>query len=141
MSSPVPVRGVLLGHGDMPFGMADAVRQITGAGEEVLAPLSNRGLSPETLTQAVLDRVAGQPAILFTDLQSGSCSFVARRLTQHQPGLAVISGTNLSLLLDFVMHRDLPLEQLVPRLLARGRAAIGCTPPELESHEHRAVSG
>ena len=141
MSSQPPVRGVLLGHGDMPFGMADAVRQITGAGEEALLPLSNRGLSPETLTQGVLERVAGGPAILFTDLQSGSCSFVARRLTQLQPGFAVVSGVNLSLLLEFVMHRELPLEQLVPRLLARGRAAIGCTPPELEANEHRAVSG
>lgn len=140
MSSSPPVLGVLLGHGDMAFGMADAVRQITGAGEETLLPLSNRGLSPETLSQAVLERVDGHSAILFTDLQSGSCSFVARRLTQQQPGLAVISGVNLSLLLEFVMHRELPLEQLVPRLLARGRAAIGCTPPELGADEHSAVS-
>jgi len=141
MSSPPPVRGVLVGHGDMPFGMADAVRQITGAGEEALLPLSNRGLSPDTLTQAVQERVGDQPAILFTDMQSGSCSFVARRLTQQRPGLAVVSGVNLSLLLEFVMHRELPLEQLVPRLLSRGRAAIGCTPAELEANEHRAVAG
>jgi mannose/fructose-specific phosphotransferase system component IIA len=74
-------------------------------------------------------------------MQSGSCSFVARRLTQQRPGLAVVSGVNLSILLEFVMHRELPLEQLVPRLLSRGRAAIGCTPAELEANEHRAVAG
>jgi len=140
MSSAGPVRGVLLGHGDLAFGMADAVRQITGAGEDVLIPLSNRGLSPETLAQAVQERLGAEPAIVFTDLQSGSCSFVARRLTQQHPQLAVISGANLSLLLEFVMKRELPLSELVPRLLWRGRAAIGCTPAELESDEHRAVS-
>jgi PTS system N-acetylgalactosamine-specific IIA component len=132
---------VLLGHGDLAFGLADAVRQITGAGEEALVPLSNRGLSPEALTEAVLERVGDQPAILFTDLQGGSCSFVARRLIQRSPGLVVVSGVNLSLLLEFVMQRQLPLEQLIPRLLSRGRAAIGCTPSELEANEHRAVSG
>jgi PTS system N-acetylgalactosamine-specific IIA component len=141
MSSLAPVRGVLLAHGDLAFGMADAVRQITGIGEEALLPLSNRGLSPETLSQAVLKLVGDQPAILFTDMQSGSCSFVARRLTQQHPGLAVVSGVNLSLLLEFVMQRQLGLEQLIPRLLSRGRAAIGCTPAELEANGHRAVSG
>jgi mannose/fructose-specific phosphotransferase system component IIA len=141
MSSSVPVRAVLLGHGDLAFGMADAVRQITGAGEEALVPLSNRGLSPDSLSQAILEQVGDQPAILFTDLHGGSCSFVARRLTQQHSGLAVISGVNLSLLLEFVMQRQLPLEELVPRLLSRGRAAIGCMPAELEANEHRPVSG
>lgn len=141
MSSQPPLRGVLLSHGDMAFGMADAVRQITGAGEEVLVPLSNRGLSPETLTAALEARVGDGPAIVFTDLQSGSCSFVARRMTQNHAQLVVISGANLSMLLEFVMQRQLPLEQLVPRLLSRGRAAICCTPTSLESDEHRAVSG
>lgn len=141
MSDAPAVRGVLLGHGDMPSGVADAVRQITGAGEDVLVPISNRGMSPETLTEAVRSTVGDAPAIVFTDLQSGSCGFVARRLVQQQARLVVISAVNLPLLLEFVMHRHLPLEQLVPRLLQKGRAAIGCAPPELESHEHRAVPG
>jgi mannose PTS system EIIA component len=140
MSETPAVRGVLLGHGDMPFGVADAVRQITGAGEDVLSPLSNRGMSPESLSEAVRSLVGDAPAILFTDLQSGSCGFVARRLSQQHPQLVVISGINLPLLLEFVMQRHLPMEQLVPRLLGKGRAAIGCAPPELENHEHRAVS-
>lgn len=141
MSEGPTVRGLLLGHGDMPAGMADAVRQITGAGEDVLVPLSNRGRSPESLADAVRAQAGEHPAIIFTDLQSGSCGFVARRLAQQGNHLVVISGVNLPLLLEFVMHRHLPLEQLVPRLMTKGRAAMGCIPPELESHEHRPVSG
>ena len=135
------VRGVLIGHGGMPEGMVDAVRHITGADADALVPISNRGKAPETLAAEVEAIVGGRPAILFTDLPSGSCGFVARRLTQTSAGIAVISAVNLPLLIDFVMNRELPLQELVPRLLQKGRAAIGCAPASLEDHERRAVSG
>jgi mannose/fructose-specific phosphotransferase system component IIA len=140
MSEGAPVRGVLLGHGAMPDGMVDAVRHITGAEEDALVPVSNRGMAPESLAAAVRDAAGTGPAILFTDLQSGSCGFVARRLLPERTDLAVISGVNLPVLIEFVMNRHLPLGELVPRLLRKGRAAICCSPAELEEHEHRAVS-
>jgi mannose/fructose-specific phosphotransferase system component IIA len=139
MSEAPAVRGVLLGHGAMARGLLDAVQQITGVGEDVLAPLTNKGLSPEALSEQVRALIGDAPAIVFTDLQSGSCGFVARRLAQQQAHVVVISGVNLPLLLEFVMQRELPIEQLVPRLLAKGRAAICCAPSELESHGDRAV--
>jgi N-acetylgalactosamine PTS system EIIA component len=103
-------------------------------------PVSNRGMSPETLATAVCDAIGDAPCIVFTDLQSGSCGFVARRLLQGRDGLVVISGVNLPLLIEFVMNRQLPLTELVPRLLSKGRGAMGCAPADLEGHEHRAVS-
>lgn len=123
-----PARGILLAHGVMAEGIVDAVRQITGAETDALLSLSNRGLSPEVLAQRIRDRVGGGPAILFTDMPNGSCGFAARLLVRDQPNVVVISGVNLPVLLEFVMHRDLPLEELVPRLLAKGRAALGCAP-------------
>ena len=135
-----PVRGVVLAHGSMAVGLVDAVRQITGAAEEVLVPLSNRGLSPEALSSEVRAQVNG-PTIVFTDLPSGSCGFAARRNCKDCPELVTISGVNLPLLLEFVMYRELPLEQLVPRLLTKARNAIVCSAPELETNEHRALSG
>ncbi|CAN5687508.1 hypothetical protein BH23GEM9_BH23GEM9_14190 [soil metagenome] len=140
MSEPTPVRGVLLGHGDMAHGMVDAVRHITGAEPDALVAVSNRGMSPESLADKVLRLVGGGPAIIFTDLPSGSCGVVARRLTQSVSGLAVISGVNLPVLVDFVMNRNMPLGDLVPRLLSKGRAAIGCAPADLDDNERRAVS-
>ena len=135
------VRGVLLGHGGMPDGMVDAVRHITGCEPDALVPLSNRGMAPDTLSAEVERLIGTGDAIIFTDLPSGSCGFVARRLTQRSDCVVVISGVNLPVLIDFVMHRDLPLEELVPRLLQRGRASIGCAPASMEDHERRAVSG
>lgn len=141
MSEGSPVRGVLLGHGDMPAGMVDAVRHITGCEPEALLPVSNRGRSPEALADAVSEALGAGAGIVFTDLPSGSCGFVARRLAQAHPGVIVISAVNLPMLIEFVMQRTSPLDRLVPKLLSRGRAAIGCSQPDLEAHDHRAVPG
>lgn len=133
-------RGLVLAHGDMAQGMVDAVRHIAGAGGESLVALSNRGLGPDAIAEEIRNHAGSDPTIIFTDLQSGSCGFAARRCLQNQPQIVVISGVNLPMLLEFVMRRELPLEQLVPFLLAKGRAAICCAPANFENHEHRAVS-
>ena len=135
------VRGIVLGHGTLAEGFVEAVRQIAGAEADSLLAFSNRGLSPDALAALIRQHLSSDPTILFTDLPSGSCGFAARRLAPEYPNLAVISAVNLPVLLDFVMHRSEPLEQLVPRLLAKGRGAISCAPASLESHGHRAVSG
>lgn len=141
MSEPVPARGIVLAHGMLAEGLVDAVRQIAGAEADALTPLSNRGLSPEVLASEIRRLVGQSTAIIFTDLPSGSCSFAARRLCREQERVAVVAGVNLPILLDFVMYRRLPLEELVGRLLEKGRAAICCVPVELEGYARSAVSG
>jgi mannose/fructose-specific phosphotransferase system component IIA len=138
--SDAGVRGIVIAHGEMAAGLIDAVKHIAGVGGDFLVPLSNRGLGPDALAAEVRRLVANSPAIVFTDLQSGSCGFAARRCVQEMPELVVISGVNLPILLEFVMRRQLPLDQLVPFLLTRGRTAINCSPATFESNEHRAVS-
>ena len=119
------IKGIVIGHGDMAAGIVDAVRQITGLEEDALISLSNRGLGPDTLIDAVREKlVPGESTILFTDLQSGSCAMAARRLVQQLPDTAVICGANLPLLLDFAMNRNGPIEELVERLVQRGRSSI-----------------
>ena len=134
------VRGIVIAHGDMASGMIDAVKHIAGVSGDFLVPLSNRGLGPDALAAEVRKLAADVPTIVFTDLQSGSCGFAARRCVQESTNLVVISGVNLPILLEFVMRRQLPLEQLVPFLLGKGRTAINCSPGNFETNEHRAVS-
>ena len=134
------VRGIVIAHGDMASGLIDAVRHIAGPGSDALVPVSNRGLGPDALAAEVRRVASAEPTIVFTDLQSGSCGFAARRCIQDLPDLVVISGVNLPILLEFVMRRQLPLNELVPFLLAKGKASINCSPAALESNEHRAVS-
>jgi mannose/fructose-specific phosphotransferase system component IIA len=134
------VHAIVLAHGDMAPGMVDAVRRITGLDESAIVAVSNRGLSPEALAQEVRKHVK-DATILFTDLQSGSCGFAARRYCSDIPELVIVSGVNLPMLLEFAMHRDLPMNELVPRLLNKGRSAITSSFTSTDSHEHRAVSG
>jgi mannose/fructose-specific phosphotransferase system component IIA len=138
LSDAAPVRGILVGHGMMPAGMADAVQRITGEADAVV-PVSNRGKSPDELTAEIELLVGDAPALVFTDLASGSCGLVARRLQKGLPQLVVISAVNLPVLIEFAMNRTAPLPELVPRLLRKGRAAIGCAPAELEDHGHTAL--
>jgi mannose/fructose-specific phosphotransferase system component IIA len=118
-----PVRGVLIAHGTMAHGIADAVRKISGQGEDALLPLSNDGRSPERLRQELERLLGDEPAVVFTDLQGGSCA-VAALGTARSAGTLVICGANLPMLLDFVFHRDLTLEALSERLVAKGREGI-----------------
>ena len=136
------VRGVVVAHGDMATGLIDAVAHIAGQNvREFLSPLSNRGKGPDALAQDVRTLAGEAATIVFTDLQSGSCGFAARRCVQDAHNLVVISGVNLPILLEFVMRRQMPLEQLVPFLIGKGRTSINCSPANFENNEHRAVSG
>jgi mannose/fructose-specific phosphotransferase system component IIA len=128
MSDESAVSGVLLAHGAMAMGMVDAVQRISGVGEEALVALSNEGKSPEALQEA-LDAVIGRgPAVIFTDLASGSCAFAARVCCRDVGNQVVICGANLPMLLDFVFNRHLPLPELVPRLLRKGAEGLMSMP-------------
>jgi len=125
MSDETPIQGVILAHGSMASGLGDAVIRISGAEPEALIALSNHGRSPDSL-QAELNEILGRgPTIVFTDLPSGSCALVARLCCREEGETAVIFGVNLPVLLDFVFHRTLPMDQLVDRLVEKGRAGLG----------------
>jgi mannose/fructose-specific phosphotransferase system component IIA len=87
-------------------------------------PVSNVGKSPDALVAEIEAIAGGAPVIVFTDLQAGSCTLAARLSSREHPERAVLCGVNLPMLLDFVFHRDLPLDELVARLLAKGRQGV-----------------
>jgi mannose/fructose-specific phosphotransferase system component IIA len=120
------VLGVLVGHGKLAEGMLDAVSQITGSREGLIA-LDNEGLTPEALEQRLEALSSDGPSVVFVDLPSGSCAFAARRLKLRQPRMAVVCGVNLPLLLDFVFHRSLPLAEIIERLQSRVGVSIEYT--------------
>ncbi|HEX7239444.1 MAG TPA: hypothetical protein VF263_04185 [Longimicrobiaceae bacterium] len=134
------VRGLVVAHSSLAQGLVAAVRQISGAGEDVLSPLTNEGKGPEALIEAVNREIGDAPAMIFTDLPSGSCAFAARKLCISRPDTGLICGVNLAMLLDFVFHRELPLPQLVERLVEKGRAGISGTYKEGAAHADRALS-
>lgn len=142
MSETAATRGIVLCHGEMAIGLVDAVREIAGDAADALVPMSNRGCSPDALASRIQETLCEGPAILFTDLQVGSCGFAARRLCRGDERLCVIAGVNLPLLVDFVMHRDMSIDELVPRLVEKGRTGISANQgPAGPGHDRRALSG
>jgi mannose/fructose-specific phosphotransferase system component IIA len=128
MSESPRVRGVIVGHGEMARGLVDAVRRIAGDQAGGLEAVTNDAKGLDTLRRDV-DAAAGEgPAIVFVDLQTGSCGAAAAYACRGAQTRAVICGVNLPMLLDFVFHRDLALDTLVARLVENGRAAIRAAP-------------
>ncbi len=124
MSEPSAATGVVLAHGDMARGLVGAVRRIAGDAADGLVPLSNEGKSPDVLRRE-LDDVAGSgPVVVFVDLSSGSCGVAGLACCRDEALRALVGGVNLPMLLDFVFHRELPLGELVDRLVENGRASI-----------------
>ena len=113
----------------MPRGLVDAVRRIAGDKASGLAFVTNEGKGPDVLRNEV-DAAAGDgPAVVFVDIQTGSCGLAAAYACRGCAGRrTVISGVNLPMLLDFVFHRDMSLDDLVSRLVDGGRAAIRVAP-------------
>jgi len=128
MSDRPQVRGVLVAHGAMATGLVDAVRKIAGPDPDALVPLSNDGLNPDRLAEEIESVVGDSPAVIFTDMQSGSCAMAARLTCRERPHRVIVCGANLPMLLDFVFNRSLSLPDLVEHLLDRGKAAIRSVP-------------
>ena len=118
------VRGVVIAHGPMARAMVDAVRRIAGGAADALHPLSNDGKSPVELRAALDDLMGDGPVVVFVDLQAGSCGMAALSSCRDQARRVVVCGVNLPMLLDFVFHRELPIDEVVSRAIEKGRSSI-----------------
>jgi PTS system mannose-specific IIA component len=127
MSPPRPI-AFLVTHGTLGDELVRTVASILGP-QEGVETLSNRGLSADGLTEAIERRLAsmppGAPVVLLTDLAAGSCGIASRRVDRGGRDLRKITGVNLPMLLEFFHYRDiLPLDELLPRMEAKGKAGI-----------------
>lgn len=124
-----PARGVVVAHGGLAEGLVGAVRQIAGATSDALCGVHNRGLGRNEVRARIVAELTGPRNLIFTDLPGGSCHLSALIVTREYPEVPVITGVNLPMLLDFVFHRRLGFDELVPRLAEKGRMAIAGNRP------------
>jgi PTS system N-acetylgalactosamine-specific IIA component len=119
-----PVRAIIAGHGEFAAGLVSAIQQITGRGS-VFYPVSASDLSAADLEILIQRAIESTGAlVVFTDLQAGSCTMAARRLTRARPDVLLIAGANLPMLLDFAFADHLPAVEAAKHALERGKAAI-----------------
>lgn len=118
------VRAIVAGHGAFAVGLVSAVEQITGRGN-VFFTMTNTGLCLEDIQRALgqaLDETGAR--VIFTDLPAGSCTMAVRRLLRGRPGVTLVTGVNLSALLDFSMHDDDEPVAAAHAAIERGKASM-----------------
>lgn len=112
-----------MSHADLGAALVHAVESITGI-TGALVPVSNDGCNRATLDERVHAAVGDTPCVVFVDLAGGSCFRSAARLTRDRPGLTVVAGVNLPMLIDFVFQRDASLEDAVKHAVEAGSHGI-----------------
>ena len=118
------VAGIVCGHGKFAEGLISAVQQITGRGS-LLFGISNFEFSGEQLEAHIRAELKRTGAVaLFTDLPAGSGTLAARKILRDTPGIVLVTGTNLGVLLDFVFHADQGAAAAAHQAAERGRACI-----------------
>jgi len=123
MSESTSKRALVAGHGDFAAGLISAVEAVTGRGD-LLDPIEVKGLCGEDIQLLLRQRLKANGAtIIFTDLQAGSCTMAARRLLREMPGVLLVSGANLPMLLDFVMASAEP-QEAARAAVERAKASI-----------------
>ena len=122
---------LLVTHGALGAELVKTAESILGVQTDVYT-LSNQGYGADDLVEAIQERVgsvpADRPVVVFTDLAAGSCGIASRRAGGTGREVRRITGINLPMLLEFFHYRDtLPLDELMARLEAKGRAGIAVT--------------
>lgn len=118
-----PLRGIVVGHGTVAAALVAAAEEISGITDALFA-VSNLNCDRNDLEARVLQAVGDAPAVVFVDLPTGSCFFAAMRGLGRQPHARVVSGVNLTMLVDFVFHRTGSLDDAVARARQVGTRAI-----------------
>jgi mannose/fructose-specific phosphotransferase system component IIA len=122
--------GVVLAHAELAAALVAAVQAIAGD-EHGLVAVSNTGCDRAALAARLAEAIAGRPAVVFADMPGGSCAFSAAAFAREHPQVAVVTGVNLAMLLDFAFHRDQAPAAAAARAAQTGRGsvtAIGAEP-------------
>ena len=120
------LRGVIVSHAAVAQALVSAVTAITGI-EGALTPVSNEGCGAEAPANRLGQAVGSGPAVVFVDLPGGSCFTSAARYSKQRADIAVVTGVNLAMLLDFVFNRDISPAEAARRAVDAGDKAIRVT--------------
>jgi mannose/fructose-specific phosphotransferase system component IIA len=117
------LKGVVVGHGNLAAAMVAAAEEISGV-VDALTSVTNTDCDRDDLEARVRQAVGEGPALIFVDLPSGSCFFAAMRGLGRLPQARVVAGMNLTMLVDFVVHRGASLDDAAARAREVGTRAI-----------------
>lgn len=122
---------IITGHGTYAPGMTGAMEMITGTQEKVKTVPFTQDMTLEDYTQGLIASIKAfrqedLEVVVFTDLLGGTPFKTAAVQAFEQPGIVVVSGTNLPMLIEGVMIRlgTESAQGLVDQLLQTGKEGI-----------------
>jgi mannose/fructose-specific phosphotransferase system component IIA len=122
------LRALLVTHGDLGPALVATACDIVGVPAEGVEVLGNRDLSREALARAVDERLAawgGAEGVVLTDLFGGSCTQAVLSGGASRPGIGLVCGVNLPMLVDFLVNRGkYGAAEMAARLTDKGRAGV-----------------
>ncbi len=121
MSVPI----ILAGHGRLPSGVGEAAEMILGPQARLkVCELSPRD-SPEEFGARVLALAgAAEGALVLADLHGGSPFNAVRALAAGHPRIQLVSGLNLPMLLEVLLHTTDDVTELAGVAHAAGRDGV-----------------
>ena len=124
MTTRVPA--LLVMHADLAAALLRAAEKVYGPVEDVDV-LSNEGLSRDALEREIDRRVGAWSGggLVLTDFLGGSCHQCGVSAARGRTEVAVVSGLNLPILLDYLHNREHHEPgMLAERLLKKGQDSI-----------------
>lgn len=112
-----------MSHADVSAALVEAVKRITGE-SEALVTVTNEGADLDKLCSNIDAAVGKSAALVFTDMAGGSCLQAAVRKLHGRANVAVVTGVNLPMLIDFVYHRDAAPRDAAARAVTAGSRGI-----------------
>ena len=128
---------VVASHGKLAEGMMSALNIIMGDIENIRCFTAYLDLS-EDVEKKVADLVDEYPEedelVVITDVYGGSvCNMFVRHL--DKPNLHIIAGMNLGMLLEVLVNRDKPLNDLIDIAVNSGKQAVCYCNQKLDDDE------
>ncbi len=121
------IYAILICHGRLAESLVNAAQGIVGH-REGLFPFTNTRVETEMLKdrlQQLIDRSPGDRPLVFVDLWGGSCWRVGMQICHQNPGVELISGVSLPMLVTFLSYRDrLDYLALVEKLVGDTRKSV-----------------
>jgi len=121
------VCAVIIGQGSLPLALLEAARAIVPDTDGVTT-LSNLECPVDELHGRLEQAILGLPegdVVVFADMLGTSCANAGVAVKRKHPHIAVLSGTNLAMLVRFLYHRrKKSFTELIPFLVETGKAAV-----------------
>jgi PTS system mannose-specific IIA component len=119
----VPI--ILAGHGSLPSGVGEAAEMILGPQSRLKVCELSPHDSPEEFGVRVHELAGDAAAVLvLADLHGGSPFNAVRALAATRPGFELVSGLNLPMLLEVLLHTTGDVTELAGVARAAGRDGV-----------------